>query len=177
MGSMVPIICNKSKKRVPRMNSPLIRPSPMRVSQVARMGRLRAGSTHPKLKTSMVRPARSWAGESPGKNFRKPNQKNTIPKLTRKMVRLLSANQRVIRRSMRSSLRESGIPFPPQARVAQPHRVSCPFTHTKRIRLQVYAHPHHLGGGTAPPRRLERNREALSARGQLEQHHPGAEGT
>ena len=63
---------------------PKINPSPIIVSQIAKMMIETLGAISPKVSFSIVTVAIWSAGLRPGKNFRKPNQKNMIPRLTRK---------------------------------------------------------------------------------------------
>jgi hypothetical protein len=62
------------------------KPNPIRTSQAASTGTESSGFTPPSVSNSIVRLARFSAGDKPGKNFRMPNQKKTIPRLTLRRV-------------------------------------------------------------------------------------------
>lgn len=91
----VPNICINKRSSVARTNRPVIKPSPIKHSHVARTGILTLEGTNPSVRTSMVLAARSCAGLRPGKNFSTPNQKKIIPRLTRNARTPWCAIQRV----------------------------------------------------------------------------------
>jgi len=55
-------------------------------SRVASNARLTPAGNKLTVSASMVLTARLWAGLRPGKNFSTPNQKNTIPNVTRSVT-------------------------------------------------------------------------------------------
>jgi hypothetical protein len=103
IGAIVPSICRKSNSNVARINRPRIRPMPIKHSHVASTRIDTFGGISPKVSMSMVRVARSCAGLRPGKNFSAPNQKKTIPRLTRKSIMPKRAIQLVTLTSTRSN--------------------------------------------------------------------------
>jgi hypothetical protein len=99
-GMNVPVICKKSSPRVSRIATLRMSPSPMMDSQAASTAMATWGGTRPNVSTSIVRVASASAGLQPGRNFKTPNQKKTMPR----PVRITSGATRAIHwTSQRSS--------------------------------------------------------------------------